>query len=102
MYFRQWLFQIEQQHILSVTLKWKFLICSTAQCSLKTPPLSSSTPLYIYLPSILSSQGRLSPLRPLAQIPPNLIGHPSFMELDFSPWGNCKRRRREAAIAPRD
>jgi len=21
------------------------------------------------------------------------------MELDFSPWGNCKRRRREAAIA---
>jgi|SRR6218665_2067519 len=31
--------------------------------------------------------------------PPNLIGHRSFMELDLSPWGNCKRRRREAAIA---
>src|SRR6218665_1973421 len=44
-------------------------------------------------------QGRLSPPRPLAQIPPNLISHRSFMELDFSPWGNCKRRRREAATA---
>src|SRR6218665_2282935 len=47
----------------------------------------------------MNMQGRLSPPLPLAQIPPNLIGHRSFMELDFSPWGNCKHRRREAAIA---
>src|SRR6218665_2496335 len=36
------------------------------------------------------------------KFPPNLIGHRSFMELDFqifSPWGNCKRRRHDAAIA---
>jgi len=44
-------------------------------------------------------RGVYPPPRPLAQIPPNLIGHRSFMELDFSPWGNCKRRSREAAIA---
>src|SRR6218665_2679351 len=45
-------------------------------------------------------QGRLyPPPSPLAQIPPNIIGHRSFMELDSSPKGNCKRRRREAAIA---
>src|SRR6218665_3994067 len=46
-----------------------------------------------------SPQGRLSPLHHWRSFPPNLIGHRFFMELDFSPWGNCKRRRREAAIA---
>src|SRR6218665_1327776 len=43
--------------------------------------------------------GASIPPRPLAQIPPNFIGHRSFMELDFNLWGNCKRRRREDAIA---
>src|SRR6218665_1434430 len=49
--------------------------------------------------SVSVSQGRLSPQDLWRKFPPNLIGHRSFVELDFSPWGNCKRRRREAAIA---
>src|SRR6218665_2568169 len=58
MYFKHFL--IEQLHgersILSITLEWTFLICSTASYSLETSsPLSSPAPLFIYLPPFLPS-----------------------------------------------
>src|SRR6218665_3558807 len=51
MYFRHLLFHIEHQHceqsILTITLEWIFLNCSIL--TRDTLPLSSSTPLFIYL-----------------------------------------------------
>src|SRR6218665_109325 len=58
MYFRHWLLHIKKQHsrqsILFITLKWTFLICSTAKYSLKHP-LFFSRPIFIYLPPFLPS-----------------------------------------------
>src|SRR6218665_2064142 len=58
------------------------------------PYLASSSLVYL-----LIYPGASIPPKTSGANPPNLIGHRSFMELDFSPWGNCKRRRREAATA---
>jgi len=56
MYFRHWLFHIEQRHreqsILSIILDWTILICSTAQYLLETPShsLPPSHSSFIFLP----------------------------------------------------
>ena len=79
MYFKHFL--IEQLHgersILSITLEWTFLICSTASYSLETSsPLSSPAPLFIYLPPFLPSSPL--PFSPILLLYVSLLIPPSL------------------------
>ena len=87
LYFGHCLFHMEQQHreqsiiLLSVTLKWTCLICSTAQYSLETPP-SLLIPPSLYLPSSLPPNPLSSSLLPYVYLPYSL---PTFFLLSHLP-----------------